>query len=182
MTKPNFVTGGLVGLLLIAPLIVISALGNQIVGLPFAPFDLFPFVRDNTPGGLITLVIDTMVDSIIALNAGRVDVVAKVLEQIMAILMMVGVGVLAGAIYFGVMRRAVITSWFTPGLALGLVVGIPMAIISNQFGLSAQTGAPLLNAAWLLALFIAWGLAIAWAHDRLSNENATAPERANATR
>ena len=49
MTRPGVLTGAWVGLLLTAPLIVISALGNQLAGLPFIPFDLFPFIRDLTP-------------------------------------------------------------------------------------------------------------------------------------
>ena len=176
MQKPGFKLGALVGLLLTAPLVVISALANQLAGLPFVPFDLFPFIRDNTPGGIMTAVIDVMVDTLIALNVQRIDQAAKVAEQFMAILMLVGVGVVAAGLYFLVMRRVAITSWFAPGLGIGLVVGLPLALISNQLGLSASTDSmPALNAVWIVVLFVVWGLAVAWAYARLSALRDPAP-------
>jgi hypothetical protein len=168
MKKPGILTGALVGLLLTAPLIVISALANQIAGLAFAPFDVFPFIRDITPGGLLTFVIDTMVDSIIALNVGRVDIVSKVVEQGMAIGMLLGIGIIAGAIFFAVMKPSQGDQSYGPGVLLGLLVGVPVALISAQVGLSARLDSDALNAIWLVVIFVIWGVAVNWVYNRLT--------------
>ena len=175
MYKPGFKLGALVGLLLTAPLVVVSALANQLAGLPFVPFDLFPFIRDNTPGGIMTAVIDVMVDTLIALNVQRVDQAAKTVEQGMAMLMLIGVGVVAAGVYFVAMRRMAVTSWFASGLGIGLIVGLPLALISNQLGLSSRSGSPTLDAVWIIVLFVIWGLAVVWAYARLSAMRDPAP-------
>ena len=168
MSRPGILTGAWVGLLLTVPLIVISALGNQLAGLPFIPFDLFPFIRDLTPGAILTLVIDTMVSTIITLDLGRVDEAAKVAEQAMAILMLVGVGVVAGAVFFAVLNAIKARGATLWGLLLGLVVGVPLALISSDLGLTARTGAPALNMLWIVLLFAVWGVLHAWVYDRLT--------------
>lgn len=168
MKRPGLWLGAWVGLLLTVPLVVISALGNQLVGLPFVAYDLFPFVRDLTPGPVLTAVIDGMVGAITALNLGRVDEAAKVAEQGMAILMVVGFGVVAGALFFAILNALNVRSATLPGLVFGAVVGILMALISRSLGLSARTDAPTLNFGWLVFLFVVWGLLHAWAYDRLN--------------
>lgn len=178
MSRPSVLTGAWVGLLLTLPLIVISALGNQLAGLPFAPYDLFPLIRDLTPGGILTLVIDTMVGTIIALDLGRVDEAAKTAEQGMAILMLVGVGIVAGALFFAVLNAVKARGVALPGLLFGLVVGLPMALISQNLGLSATTGASALNMLWIVLLFAVWGLLHAWVYDRLSTPETMTTDRA----
>ena len=178
MSRPGVLTGAWVGLLLTAPLIVISALGNQLVGLPFIPFDLFPFIRDLTPGPVLTAVIDTMVSTIISLNLGRVDEAAKVAEQAMAILMLVGVGIVAGAIFFAILNAIKPPGATLPGLLFGLVVGGLMALISSNLGLSASTGAPALNLLWFVLLFAVWGVLHAWVYDRLTTPAHISTDRA----
>ena len=168
MSRPGVLTGAWVGLLLTVPLIVVSALGNQLAGLPFIPYDLFPLIRDLTPGAILTLVIDTMVSTIISLDLGRVDQAAKVAEQAMAILMLVGVGLVAGAVFFAILNAMKARGVALPGLLFGLVVGIPMALISSDLGLSASTGAPALNMLWIVLLFAVWGILHAWVYNRLT--------------
>lgn len=168
MSRPQVWFGALAGLLLTVPLIVVSALGNQLAGLPFVPFDLFPFIRDLTPGAILTLVIDTMVSTIMNFNLGRVDEAAKLAEQAMAILMLVGVGVVAGVIFFAVLNALRARSNTLFGLLFGLVVGVPLAFISRDLGLSASTGAPALNMLWIVLLFAVWGVLHAWVYDRLT--------------
>lgn len=177
MSRPGILTGAWVGLLLTMPLTVVSALGNQLAGLPFIPYDLFPLIRDLTPGAILTAVIDTMVGTITALNLGRVDEAAKTAEQGMAILMLIGVGIVAGAIFFAVLNAIKTRGVALPGLLFGLIVGIPMALISQNLGLSATTGATALNTLWIVLLFAVWGLLHAWVYSQLSSPEPT-PNRA----
>ena len=109
-----------------------------------------------------------MVSTIIALDLGRVDEAAKVAEQAMAILMLVGVGVVAGAVFFAVLNAVKARGVTLPGLIYGLVVGVPMALISSDLGLTASTAAPALNMLWIVLLFAVWGVLHAGVYDRLT--------------
>jgi hypothetical protein len=167
-TKPNLLIGALAGLMVSAPLIALNSLGSAIAGLPFMPFDFFPVVRDLLPGGLLTFGIDTMVNLILALNLGRLDESAKLAEQAMAVQMLLGVGVVAGVIFFAVMNRSKTRGAMMPGLTVGLVFGVVMALISARWGLSSVTGQPFLDGIWLIVLFMLWGLSLGWIYQRLT--------------
>ncbi len=180
MRRPGIFVGALVGLLLTAPLIVVSALANQLAGLPFIPYDVFPFIRDLTPGPILTFTIDTMVGTIRALNLGRVDEAAKVAEQAMSILMLIGIGIVAGALFFAVMRRSGIRRAVGGGFLLGLLVGIPIALISRNVGLSSRTDNAMLNMVSIIVLFVVWGLLHGWVYDRLTVLPDTTPTPINA--
>lgn len=173
---PNLLLGALVGLLVTAPLVAIGGALNVLFGLPYMPFDIFPVIRDSLPGGLLTIGIDTMVNTIIALNLGRVDTAAKTAEQAMSVAMLVGIGVLAGAIYFAIMNRAGRQPSTVIGLIVGLVFGVVMAQISAMDGLSSTTGQPFLDAVYLIVSFGVWGLALGWIYGRLAQ-----PAEATAT-
>lgn len=175
--KPNFLLGALAALIVTAPLVAINSVGSALAGLPFMPFDLFPLIRDSLPGGLLTFGIDTMVNTILAFNLGRLDESAKLAEQAMSVQMLVGVGVVAGAIYFIIMNRVKANNLLLPGLVVGLVFGVVMALISARYGLSSTTNQPFFDALWLIFLFALWGLALGWLYQRLT---AAAPSAAPA--
>ncbi len=180
MKRPNFLYGALVGILLIVPLMVIFALGNQLAGLPFPPFDLFPVIRDLTPGPVITATIDTMVKTIIALNLGRVDTAAKIAEQGMAILMLVGAGAVVGALFYAAMRNVSLDNVTMSGVILGVIVGLVMGFVTLNRGLSARTDLPILNVLWELILFSLWGWLLGRAYVRLSAPEVVAAAPINA--
>src|SRR5436190_23759880 len=116
MKKPGVLLGALVSGLLTLPLLAVMFVGQRIAGFPFVPFNVFYNIRDNTPGGVITKVIETMEYTIRALNLGRVDTVAKTTEIIMSIVMFVVIMVVAGAIFFAVMRRLEHRQEWLPGV------------------------------------------------------------------
>ena len=105
MKKPSVLLGALVSGLLTLPLLAVWFVGERIAGFPFVPFNVFYNVRDNTPGVIITKVIETMESGIRALNLGRVDTVAKQAEMLISIIMILVIMLVAGAILFAVMRR-----------------------------------------------------------------------------
>ncbi|MCC6616958.1 MAG: molybdopterin-dependent oxidoreductase [Anaerolineae bacterium] len=170
--KPQVLTGALVGGLLTAPLLALIALGQQAAGLPFLPSDFFNPVRDLTPGGLITAVIDSVKSVILTLNLGRVDTAAKNVEFAMAISLLFVLGIIGGAIFFALFNRSERPTWMRTGLIGGAVVGIVMALISLQFGISSTVQPALIGAIWLAALFLIWGWAHAWAYTRLAGAQA----------
>jgi DMSO/TMAO reductase YedYZ molybdopterin-dependent catalytic subunit len=172
--KPSLWMGALVGGLLTAPLIAILAIGQRLAGLPFLPSDFFNPVRDLTPGDLLVSTIQRMVDVIINLNLGRVDQAAKQIEGGMAIGMIVTIGVISGVIFFWVFNKIERRNLPSAGLIGGLVVGIPMALISHTLGFTNTLDPKIVGTLWLVVLFLAWGIAHAWVYGNLaqsSNKN-----------
>jgi DMSO/TMAO reductase YedYZ molybdopterin-dependent catalytic subunit len=187
MTKPGALIGALVGALLAPPLIGVFYLGWKLAGLPFVPFDLFDWVARRLPGSVLTFGIETLVKVIRVLNLGSTAPVAKTVEQVMAIVGLLLTGVLGGAILFAIPRARRLDpnhpAGRLPGIALGIVIGVPAMLISASTGATATAG-PLVSGLWILALFLGWGAAFGAVHARLSTrESAPAPgepERATA--
>ncbi len=167
MKKPGILIGALVSGLLTLPLLALLYLGQQIAGFPFVPFGLFINVRDYTPGGVITKVIETMNSVISSLNLGRVDTVAKMVEELMGIVMVLGIAIIAGAIFFAVMRRQEHRQEWLPGVIFGLIVGVPLTVVS-LVGNQVFSADVLTSLIWLIGLFLLWGYANNWAYNRLT--------------
>ncbi|MEP7293274.1 MAG: molybdopterin-dependent oxidoreductase [Chloroflexota bacterium] len=167
MKKPGILMGALVGGLLTVPLIVLFFLGNRIASFPFVPFNVFNNVRDVTPGGIITKVIETMNNTIGALNLGATDTTAKLIEQSMAVGMVLVIGIIAGAIFFAVMRRVEHRQEWMPGALFGLIVGLLLTGLS-LFGNQVLTADRTTSAVWLIGLFLLWGYAHNWVYNRLT--------------
>lgn len=164
--KPGLLVGGLVGAMLTAPLIAIFYLSDRLLGLPFAPFDLFDWVGRIVPGDLITAVIDVMVDTIIAFDLGTVDQTAKTIEQLMALGMMIGIGIVVGAVMFFILNRTRSAEAMVTGAIFGAGVGIAFMLMFNRVNLTA-TADPNLSRVWLIAAFVVWGVSIGWVYNRL---------------
>ncbi|MEJ2557214.1 MAG: molybdopterin-dependent oxidoreductase [Anaerolineae bacterium] len=179
MKKLNLGTGALAGALLTAPLIGVMYLANQLVGLPFVPFDLFDWLTRVLPGPLITFGIDLMIDTMLWLGVSVADT-AKTAEQIMAVLQFSVGGIIAGVVFLGVMSARNIKADPIAGIVMAALFGLPLIAISIAFG---QSGIhPLLRILWLALLFLAWGLALSWAHRRLTPVETEALVAADETR
>lgn len=161
--------GGLVGALLMAALTAVMYLANQLLDLPFVPYDLFNWVTRVLRGDLVTFGIDTMIDTILFLGLDVADV-AKTAERISAILQFLAVGAAAGAAYFGVLGARRARGGWPAGLVLGALLGLPLMGISLAITPSAML--PLLSLAWILLVFLVWG----WALDRAYGRLGTVPE------
>ena len=166
--KPRWHTGALVGGLLTAPLIAIIFLGQQLAGLPFLPADFFNPVRDLTPGSIIISTIRTISNIIINLNLGRVDETAKTVETLLATGMILVVGIVSGVIFFRIFKMLENPMLRTAGIIGGLIVGVPMALISLQFGVTNTVDPRIVGAIWLIVLFVIWGVAHAWIYEKLT--------------
>lgn len=176
--QPRILTGALIGGLLTAPLLALFYLGNALLGLPFAAFDFFNVVRDALPGGLLTFGIDSMKFIIETFNIGRVDQVAKLAEQLMALIFLLVGGVIAGGVFFLInnlirRRRKQDLAFSFPiilGAAGGALTGIVMVIVVITAGTSAspEMQNSLLSVFWVFGLFLAWGTALGWIYSDLS--------------
>jgi DMSO/TMAO reductase YedYZ molybdopterin-dependent catalytic subunit len=178
MKKPGPLMGALIGCLLTVPLIAVLHLGWRLVGLPFAPFNIFDWVTRILPGPAITAGIESMVKVIRALNFGSTADVAKGAEQATAIVIFLCAGIVAGAVLFAVIRIRERSSRLL-GTAYGAVIGAVVILISSSIH-QANLLHPLIGGLWTLAAFASWGAAGGWAHRRLSLTRATAGAAAGA--
>jgi DMSO/TMAO reductase YedYZ molybdopterin-dependent catalytic subunit len=149
-----------------ASLIAILFLGWRVAGLPFAPFDVFDWLTRVLPGRVIALGIGPMVAVIRGLHLGPTSETAKMAEQAMAVINLFATGLVVGTIVFAVVRASRGRYADGLGLAFGVAVGVPVALISHQVGQTA-TMRPVANALWIVAVFMTWGLALGRSFRRL---------------
>jgi DMSO/TMAO reductase YedYZ molybdopterin-dependent catalytic subunit len=164
MKKLSLGTGALVGGMITAALMGVMYLGQQLAGLPFVPYDVFNWVARELPGNLLTFGIDLMIDTLLLLGISVVDT-AKAAERAMAIIGFFAGGVLAGALFFAVMKARGAKGDRFSGLVIAAVFGLPAIAISTAISQSPIN--PFLRILWLSALFLAWGLSLSWAYRRL---------------
>lgn len=156
--------GALAGGLLTAPLIGILYLGQQLATLPFIPFTLFDWLTRIIPGSIITFGLDAMISLMLALNMSIADT-GKLAEQMMAVLFFWLAGVVVGSLFFVVLRSRAIRARILAGLVAGILVALPLVAIDIAMG---QSGLPVVaRIAWLMLVFLAWGLTLGWSYHRL---------------
>lgn len=159
-------TGLFVAAMVTAALIAILYFGWTVIGLPFAPFDVFDWLTRVLPGRVIATGIHTMVVVIRGLHLGPTATAAKAAEQAMGIIGLFATGLVAGMILFGVVRALRGRNAVGLGLAFGLAVGVPIVLISHQVGRTATTP-PAANVLWLVGVFLIWGLVLGRTYWRL---------------
>jgi DMSO/TMAO reductase YedYZ molybdopterin-dependent catalytic subunit len=166
MKNKGIVVGGVVGLMLTAPLVAVLYLGAQAGGLPFVPFDVFNGLARVLPGEVITLGIDSIVSLISGLDLGETSSTAKTIEQLMALLLFLLTGAGGTALFFVVQQSRQAKSGLLAGLIFGVLSAVPMLIIVFALNTTA-TADPLLSGFWLLLAFAGWGVVVAWVYDNL---------------
>jgi len=156
--------GAGVGGLLTAALSAVFYLANQLLGLPFVPYDLFNWVTRLMPGSLVTFGIDTMINTLLFLGINVANS-AKTAERATAVLQFLVIGAVVGALYFGVMHARRSTGDRIAGLIVGALVGLPLMGISLAISQAAML--PLLSVIWIVGAFLVWGWALDLAYSRL---------------
>lgn len=171
--KITFLTGLTASVLLVAPLLALLYLAHRLFSVPFPPFDLFDLFARVLPGELVTFGIDLMVDTILLFDLGPTDRAALAAEQIMATLLLAVLGIVAGTIYFVVVRER-LTDRVTlnrdgliSGLILGVSFGLPVTLIVMAENTSAAAS-PALSMVWMLFAFSLWGIGHGAVYGRLA--------------
>ena len=164
MRVRSFGLAVLTGVMLSAPMIAVMYLADRWLGLSFPPFDTFDWVARELPGPLVTFGIDTMIGLLMFVGLSVKDF-AKTAEQIMAVGGFFAAGLVATAAVYAVVQ------WRGPGLRqelgllFGAIVGVPVALMTVNITQSSVNLA--LVFVWVLALFLAWGVASVWVARRL---------------
>jgi len=157
--------------ILAATLVTMALIGTlffgwSVAGLPFVPFDVFDWLTRVLPGRLIAFGIGTMVSVIRALSLGPTSDIAKLAEQLMAIVIVFIAGVVGGTILFVVLRAERTRSHVIPGLLLGLVFAVPTMLVSLHASQTSSVG-PVAGSVWILGVFLVWGAVLGRSAQRL---------------
>jgi len=173
MKRNAILVGILLGLLTSLPVIFMMALGMNLAGLPFAPFNLFDFLARVLPGALLTFGIDLMVSIITVLKTDSTSASAKLAEQSLAILQFIVIGGLFGGIVAAWRNRKNTSTLPFLGMALGLILCIPFILVKGYLGFSPS--GPLASVVWLAFVFTAWGLILGWLLRGVLEASSAAP-------
>lgn len=162
MKKKRAITGAALGLVLGIPWLAISYAGQQLAKLPLIPIDLFEWITRALPGGLVTVGLEVMIQTLHRLDLGSTSVLGKALEFAMAYVMTLFGLLLAGAL-FALTIDLTRLKWPLKGILVGMLIwmaGLPLAAWGG-WGLRG----PVIGAIWLLAISLTWGMALAWGVD-----------------
>jgi len=153
MRRPSLALGALLGGLTSLPVMALWYLGEQLAGLPFAPFDVFDWLARTLPGDVITLGIDVIVRAVGVLNLGPTSTAAKAIEQLMGLGLVLGGGVVLGIVVAWALRAISWAGWQLGALA-GLAASVPL--IAIEIGLGAGGGSAL-ALLWVALTTAGWG-------------------------
>lgn len=153
MNDSKLISGALTGSITSLPVMAILYLGNQLIKLPFVPFDAFDWLARVLPGDVITLGIDGIVNLITAFNLGDTSQTAKGIEQFMAIVLFILFGAILGIlIAWGIQIWPNVRQWM--GSIVGIVAFFLVFIVELNLGSLVQ---PAMDLLWLALLFVGWG-------------------------
>ncbi len=154
---------GLLGAVIAIPWIALSYLFNRWGGLPFPPFDLLDAVTRLLPGSIVTAMIHGLVGVLTALDLGELSATAKAAERMMAISIAL---LLAG----GLSALGALLPIRRPGGLIwqGLGTGLVLSAIFSLMRAALAAARPSLPAdyLWVVALGLAWGLALGWLQEK----------------
>jgi DMSO/TMAO reductase YedYZ molybdopterin-dependent catalytic subunit len=139
-------------------------LGDALLGFAFVPFDFFNWITGILPGPLVTFGIDLMIDTFLALGISVANT-AKTAEQAIAVIQFVVLVFVVGAVFVELIRTQRVSANLSSGLVVGALLGLPLVAITLSE--SPSTLRAVLDGAWLIILFLGWGLGTAFSYKRL---------------
>lgn len=156
--KKRISLGILQGLISAIIISAISYLASQLADIIIPPFSLFDFTIRVLPGSVVTFGIDLMVSLIQGFDLGSTAELAKLAEQIMALVQFL----LLGGIFGGILAAFPKEKKLKRLPLYGLSMGIFLAILF--LGIEAYLGFPtmewLTSLSWLILLFAGWGFTL----------------------
>ncbi len=143
-------------------LVALCYSGWKIAGLPFAPFDIFDWIVRHLPGVLVTTAIDGTVALSRTLGVTNISAAAKTGDQALAIVLLLGVGAIAGAVLFALLAMS-----DEPALLFGAILGGMLGGLSliAERQLQRLPQGSVAAGTWVFATFLVWGVAFGWIHE-----------------
>jgi hypothetical protein len=162
--KTRLLIGFTVGFFISLPWLALMYAGQQVIGAPNIPFELFEYLTRVLPGGMISLGIEWLIELVTFFGPGQTSATGKIVEIVAAYLLALVLLILFGGSY-AITLQKLRTSWGVRGILAGLILSIFTILLANWSG----WGSPLLaiSLTWLLITGLAWGIGLAWGVDRL---------------
>ena len=158
----DLLIGAGLGALSSLAMIALLYFGEQVFGLPFVPFDIFDWMTRNLPGGLIAIVVRSMTLIIEFVQGflpiGSTSTVAKLAEQSIALVQLIG-----GGVFFGGLLAWLKGKGISPLSLYGQLGGLllfAITLIMESTLETVQLGAG--STLWLAIIFFAWGWSLAY--------------------
>ena len=153
------VTGLAAGALVTAPLLGVFVLGSAL-GLPTVPFSVFEWLVRVLPGRLVIFGLEQTLHLLEGLGF-NIKNTAKTTEEVLALTGLFVLGWLVGLLFFSLVRSTDPLRVKRYGRAAGGLVGLFSLVVvfieSPAMGVTGDIG----TIAWVLALFLTWGWALA---------------------
>ena len=132
MPLSRIIGGAAAGGIVTAPLMAVFYLANQLLELPFPPYDLFDWITRVLPGPVVTFGLDLFIDGMILVGLNVADT-AKTAELAVAQLQFFGIGVAVGTA-LAVVAPPLEWDLRKAGTAVGGISGLTMAFVSIAIG------------------------------------------------
>ena len=156
------VTGLAAGALLGAALLGALALGT-LLGRPNAAFSLFEWLTRVLPGRVVIFGLETTLRALEAVGLSIKDA-SKATEEALVLAELFVASAVAGLVFFAVTRPGDAANRRRRGTLVGAAAGLLMVLPTvTQGGGAGTAGSVVLDALWVVLVFIAWG----WALGRL---------------
>ena len=150
-------------LLATLPLLGIMYLGHQLLNLPFVPFDLYDWPIRAGVAPWIAL-IDTLTGSQVAVG-GNIAQSVSLVQWLLSLSLFLLIALIVGLAFRAFVMRRDRHPDLIDGVTIGILFAAPMIFISLTT--SASPLPALLNGVWLGALFVVWGIVLAYAFGHL---------------
>lgn len=161
--KNRLLIGTTIGFFLGLPWLALMFAGQQILGTPHIPFELFELITRVLPGGIISLGIEWLIELVIFLGLGQTAATGKMVEIAAAYLLALVLLSLFGGLYAAIQHR-LNPSWWVKGIFTGLILSvltIALTFWGNWGGINFA-----INLTWLVVTSLVWGTSLAWGVDR----------------
>ncbi len=149
----------LLGVVTSVPVMALGYLAETVAGLPFTPFDLFDGLARVLPGDVITIGIDALVTLIATFNLGPTSEVAKLAEQLFALVLFLIIGGGLGVVLRWLGREDP-RQLRTYGVRAGTVLFGFSWLVSVGVGFSQVH--VIYIGLWFAILYVAWGWVLGW--------------------
>ena len=161
--RPGVGLALLVILLTTLPLIGLLYLGHRLLGLPFVPFDLYDWLVRAGVSPWISLI--DVLNGSQAAAGGNIAQSAPLVQWILSLGLFILLALAFGLSFYAFVVRRERLPDLVDGLVIGALFAAPMLFVSLTTSPSSLPA--WLNALWLGALFIAWGITLTYALGRL---------------
>jgi DMSO/TMAO reductase YedYZ molybdopterin-dependent catalytic subunit len=166
-------TGLASGALLSGPLVGLFVLGAR-AGLAAVPFTVFEWFSRVLPSRIVLFGLDLALQVLRGLGL-TVAEPARTAEQFLAVAALFVAGLVVGLLFFILVKNRDRGRVRLYGLIVGAVAGLFALVVTFVEGAGANAAENVLNAVWIVGLFVLWGAGLARLHRAVYSSGRSRP-------